>query len=319
MLRSRKARSGATILRTSTASPGSRCIGESSQRPRSWTRASWRCSKSRTAPSNSRRSKTRALSWVPRSSIPTTSRSATTPFIRASLRSTAAKEKSRKSASASARKAASSHGKTQNRDHHQHHPRDPLRREGREVDPCDRRSPNRHERGAHRLARLPDALFRRAGDERLGAVEKRGGQALAEESRRVRRLSLRHRGIQPQHPGGAKERARLRVYGVEPQGRSLCRLRKRRGRPVDRATEAHVRGVANGPDAYRSAYPGRRFHGGVDAGQGPEGAFVPRAELEDHARRAAVVGERPDGCAEKRCVKRWCRGRVPGRRQPYPA
>src|SRR5438445_680657 len=37
-----------------------------------------------------------------------------TPFIRASLRSTKAKEKSRKSASASARKAASSRGKTQN-------------------------------------------------------------------------------------------------------------------------------------------------------------------------------------------------------------
>src|SRR5260221_45379 len=129
------------------------------------------------------------------------------------------------------------------------------------------------------------------------ALEERGGQALAEEGRRVRRLSLRHGGIQPQHPGGAQERSRLRVYRVEPQGRGLCRLRQRRGGAGDRATEAHVRGAADGPDAYRSAYPGRRFHGGFDAGQGPEGAFVPRAELEDHARRAAMVGERVDGRA----------------------
>src|SRR5882757_9822537 len=247
---SRKARSGATILRTSTRWPGSRCIGESWQRLRSWTGASWRCSKSRTEPSNSKRSKTRVSSWAPRSSIRTSSRSACTPFTRASARSARAKERSRKSASASGLKVASN-GKTQNRNHHQHHPRDPLRREGREVDPCDRRGPSRHERGAHRPARLSDALLRRAGDERLGAVEERGGQALAEESRRVRRLHLRHRGIQPQHPGGAQERSRLRVYRVEPQGRSLCRLRKRGCRPVDRATEAHVRGAADGPDAYR--------------------------------------------------------------------
>src|SRR6266581_1207522 len=102
------------ILRTGTRSPGSPCIGESWQRLRSWTRASWRCSKSRTGPSNLKRSKTPALSWVRPSSIPTTSCSAITPFIRARLRSTEAKEKSRKSASASARKVASSRGKTQN-------------------------------------------------------------------------------------------------------------------------------------------------------------------------------------------------------------
>src|SRR5882672_5590201 len=297
MSRSRRARNGATSLRPITRSPGSRCIGESWQRRRSWTRASWRCSKSRTPPSNSKRSKTRASSWARPSSIPTSSRSACTRFTRASRRSPEAKRKSRKSASASARKVASSNGKTQNRNHHQHHPRDPLWREGREVDPCDRRGPDRHERGAHRSARLSDALLRRAGDERLGAVEERGGQALAEESRRVRRLHLRHRGIQPQHPRGAQARSGLRVYRVEPQGRGLCRLRKRRGGAVDRATEAHVRGAADGPDAYRSAYPGRRFHGSFDAGQGPEGAFVPRAELEDHARRAAMVGERVDGRA----------------------
>src|SRR5258706_10347369 len=246
--------------------------------------------------SNSRPVKTRASSWAPRSSIRTSSRSACTPFTRASARSTRAKRKSRRSASASGLKVASN-GKPQNRNHHQHRPRDPLRREGGEVDPGDRGGPNRHERGADRPARLSDALLRRAGDERLGAVEERGGQALAEESRRVRRLYLRHRGIQPQHPGGAQERSGLRVYRVEPQGRGLCRLRKRRGGAGDRATEAHVRGAADGPDAYRSAYPGRRFHGGFDAGQGPEGAFVPRAELEDHARRAAMVGERVDGRA----------------------
>src|SRR6266851_5287328 len=297
MSRSRRARSGATILRTSTRLPGSPCIEESWRRLRSWTRASWRCSRSRTALSNSKRSTTRASSWARPSSIRTSSRSACTPFTRASARSTRAKRKSRRSASASGLKVVFSRGKTQNRDHHQHHPRDPLRREGREVDPCDRRDSNRHERGARRPARLSDALLRRAGDERLGAVEERGGPALAEESRRVRRLHLRHRGIQSQHPGGAQERARLRVYRVEPQARGLRRLRKRGGGAVDRATEAHVRGAANGPDAYRSAYPGRRFHGGVDAGQGPEGAFVPRAELEDHARRAAMVGERPDGGA----------------------
>src|SRR5216683_1382379 len=114
MSRSRRARNGATTLRTITRSPGSRCIGESWQRRRSWTRASWRCSKSRTALSNLKRSKRRALSWARRSSIPTTSCSATIPFTRASLRSTEAKEKSRKSASASARKVASSRGKTQN-------------------------------------------------------------------------------------------------------------------------------------------------------------------------------------------------------------
>src|SRR5260221_3763811 len=296
MSRSRKARNGATILRTSTRLPGSPCIGESSQRRRSWTGASWRCSKSRTALSNSKRAKTRASSWAPRSSIRTSWRSACTPFTRASARSTRAKRKSRRSANVSGLKVVSN-GKTQNRNHHQHHPRDPLRREGCEVDPCDRRGPSRHERGAHRPARLSYALLRRAGDERLGAVEERGGQALAEESRRVRRLHLRHRGIQPQHPRGAQERSRLRVYRVEPQGRGLCRLRKRRGGAGDRATEAHVRGAADSPDADRSAYPGRRFHGGFDAGQGPEGAFVPRAELEDHAGRAAMVGERVDGRA----------------------
>src|SRR5712664_2210149 len=291
------------ILRTNTRLPGSRCIGESSQRRRSWTRASWQCSKSPTALSNSKPSKTRALSWARRSSIRTSSRSACTQFTRARARSTGARQKSQKSANASARKVAFSRDETQDRDHHQHHPRDPLRREGREVDPCDRRGPDRHERGAHRPARVSDALLRRAGDERVGAVEERGGQALAEESRRVRRLYLRHRGIQSQHPGGAQERSRLRVYRVEPQARSLCRLWKRGCRPVDRATEAHVRGAANGPDAYRSAYPGRRFHGGVDAGQGLEGACVPRAELEDHARRASMVGERVDGGAEERRVK----------------
>src|SRR6266853_1499792 len=311
MLRSRRARNGATILRTITRSPGSPCIEESWQRLRSWTRASWRCSRSRTVLSTLKRLKTRDSSWARPSSIRTSSCSAITPFIRASLRSTGAKEKSRKSAGASARKAASSHGKTQNRDHHQHHPRDPLRRQGGEVDPCDRRGPNRHERRAHRPARLSDALLRRARDGRVGAVEERGGQALAEESRRVRRLYLRHRGIQPQHPGGAQERSGLRVYRVEPQGRGLCRLRKRGRGTVERALEAHVRGAANGPDAHRRAYPGRRFHGGLAAGQGPEGAFVPRAELEDHARRASMVGERVDGCAKKRHVKRWLRGRVP--------
>src|SRR6266571_3920324 len=114
MLRSRRARSGATILRTRTRWPGSPCIGESWRRLRSWTRGSSRCSRNRTAPSNSKRSKTRALSWARPSSIPTTSCSAITPFIRASLRSTEAKEKSRRSASASARRVASSHGKTQN-------------------------------------------------------------------------------------------------------------------------------------------------------------------------------------------------------------
>src|SRR5207245_7944589 len=53
-------------------------------------------------------------SWARRSSIPTTSCSATIPFIRARVRSTEAKQKSRKSASASARKVAFSRGKTQN-------------------------------------------------------------------------------------------------------------------------------------------------------------------------------------------------------------
>src|SRR5438034_3105791 len=102
------------ILRTGTRSPGSPCIGESWQRLRSWTRGSSRCSRNRTVPSTLKRSKTRASSSVRPSSIPMTSCSAITPFIRASLRSTGAKEQSRKSASASARKAASSHGKTQN-------------------------------------------------------------------------------------------------------------------------------------------------------------------------------------------------------------
>src|SRR6266705_4521441 len=114
MSRSRRARSGATILRTRTRWPGSPCIGESWRRLRSWTRGSSRCSRNRTAPSNSKRSQTRAVSWARPSRIPTTSCSAITPFIRASLRSTEAKEKSRRSASASARRVASSHGKTQN-------------------------------------------------------------------------------------------------------------------------------------------------------------------------------------------------------------
>src|SRR6266516_2725047 len=310
MSRSRKARSGATSLRKSTQSPGSQCIEESWQRRRSWTRATWPCSKSRTALSNSRPVKTRALSWVRRSSIPTSSCSATTPFTRASARSTKAKRKSRKSASASALKAASSHGETQNRNHHRYHPRDPLRREAREVDPCDRRGPNRHERGAHRLARLSDALLRRAGDERLGAVEERGGQALAEEGRRVRRLYLRHRGIQPRDPRGPQERSRLRLSRVEPQGCRLRGIRRRRGGPCNRAAETELCGAANGADALRRAYPGRRFPGGVAAGQGHQRACVSRAELEDHARRASMVGERTDGGAEERCVKRWSPGQV---------
>jgi len=59
-------------------------------------RASWRCSRSRTLPSNSKRSKTRASSWVRPSSIRTSSRSACTPFTRASARSSRAKRKSRR-------------------------------------------------------------------------------------------------------------------------------------------------------------------------------------------------------------------------------
>src|SRR6266513_2322888 len=94
--------------------PRSPCIGESWQRLRSWTRGSSRCSRNRTVPSNSKQSKTRASSSVRPSSIPMTSCSAITPFTRASLRSTKAKEKSPKSASVSARKAASSRGENQN-------------------------------------------------------------------------------------------------------------------------------------------------------------------------------------------------------------
>ncbi len=61
-----------------------------------WTRASSPCSKSRTAPSNSRPAKTRASSWARPSSIPTTLCWAITPFTRASARSTRAKRKSRR-------------------------------------------------------------------------------------------------------------------------------------------------------------------------------------------------------------------------------
>src|SRR5207302_9835268 len=117
-------------------------------------------------------------------------------------------------------------------------------------------------------ARLPDALFRRAGGERLGAVEERGGQALAEEGRRVRRLYLCHRGIQPQHARGAQERSRLRLSGMEPQGGRLRGIRQCRRRPLDRAPETRLRRAADGPDASRRASPGRRFHGRIAAGQG---------------------------------------------------
>jgi hypothetical protein len=66
--------------------------------------ASWPCSKSRTGLSNLKPLKARASSWARRSSIPTISCSAPTPYIRAGRHLTEAKQESEKSASGFGRK-----------------------------------------------------------------------------------------------------------------------------------------------------------------------------------------------------------------------
>ena len=63
-------------------------------------------------------------------------------------------------------------------------------------------------------------------------------------------------GIQPRGPGLAQERARLRLYGMEPQAGRLRRLWRRRRRARRRAAPADMHRTADGAGARRGPYPG---------------------------------------------------------------
>src|SRR5205814_1285941 len=83
-----------------------------------------------------------------------------------------------------------------------------------------------------RPARLSDALLRpsrAARHTRPRTLPARGGPAMDRRDSRCGRLHLRHPGIQLRPPGGAQERDRLGLSGVESQGGGVRELRQRRG------------------------------------------------------------------------------------------
>ena len=125
-------------------------------------------------------------------------------------------------------------------------------------------------------------------------------------------------GIQPLDPGGAEERARLRLCRVEPQAGRLRRLRPDRRRARGRAPAQHRGRAADGADPHRRAH----HHGALS--RGAEGREVarrlraPEPGRRGDAGRARLVDEGAEGrratpTAERQAVARLTARRLTAR------
>ena len=103
-------------------------------------------------------------------------------------------------------------------------------------------------------------------DERLGADQERGGPALAEEARRVRRLHLRDAGIQPLGSGIAEERLDF-AYPEWNRKAAAYVGYGGVGGPGRGAPAQHLGRAADGAGTLRRPYRRCRFRGRF---QGPE-------------------------------------------------
>ena len=182
-----------------------------------------------------------------------------------------------------------------------------FRRQAGGMDRQHSKGARRFRRRNRRPARLSDAVLRRSRFVALGALEERGGAALAEEGRRVRRLHRDRGRIQPRSDGGAEERARLRLHEWNRKPVTFVGYGGVGGARAIEQLRLHAVELQMAPSRMPCTSPGATSSQIMQQGKKLEEFEHLNQAADDRARRARLVGEgAEDGT----------RGRGQGRSRP---